>query len=107
MGKWDRFRMKRETVIDEYIKARKIKALSETFCKYQKLKQIITTISMLYAVKKRKVLVQLKGKFMCLIISQVWKRRTRRFCGKDGTFTDLFKNRIRYALTFNVTPFVE
>jgi hypothetical protein len=48
---------------------------------------------------KRKTLVKLKGRYMNLVIAQIWRRRSKRFCGYPGDYSNIYKLRIKNTLT--------
>jgi len=47
-------------------------------------------------------MLRLKGRFMVLIMAQVWRRRSKRFCDKPGDYSQRFRNRARYMLSVSV-----
>jgi len=60
-----------------------------------------------YLEVKRRTLVKLKGRYMNLIIAQIWRRRSKRFCAAPGDYSELYRNRIRRTLSLVVPPINE
>ena len=104
LGKWDRFRVNRVKVIDEYIAARKLQTIAEHYAKHCKIRQVLISINGVYGEEKRQTLIKLKGRFMSLVIAQVWRKRSKRWCAQPDDYSELYRNRSRRTFAVSLQP---
>ena len=77
--KWDRFRELRKQYIDLYIRLRKKQSMVEMLAKVLLMRKCIGHVAKCYDYKWNERERILKGRYLNLKISQVWRRRLKRW----------------------------
>ena len=69
-------------------------------------KKVLKGVSKLYLEEKRQTLIKLKGRYMSLVIAQVWRARSKRWCAQPNDYSELYKNRARRSFSIGVPPMI-
>ena len=106
MGRWDRFRVKRQGVIDAYIKQRKIQQNAEGMVRLVFLRRMVRLLSRNYAEAQHQDEVRKKSALMSIKIFYIWKGRLKRWGGEPGDISKMIRNALRRGMTTSVAPVV-
>lgn len=96
--RWERFREIRQLVVDEYLMRKRIQRMAEEIVRIHTVHQIVYKVKANIEKVEFQREAELKSAFMAIKISQLWRRRCKRW---GQTPLVMRKNKLRHLITFD------